>query len=172
VLGMVAVCVYRPLGESLLRWIARWRRAEPIARKLEEAYEALYALTRPAKLAAATLVATGAWGLECVALHVIVRGFPDGQLAWEASTFAYAASTIAGALAMMPGGLGITEVGMTGLLQILGAPSLSAASATAVTLLVRLATLWFAVVLGLAALGVWRALRRRDARAAASRPGH
>ena len=42
-----------------------------------------------------------------------------GGLGWDASFFAYSASTIAGAVAMMPGGLGVTEAGMTGLIEAL-----------------------------------------------------
>ena len=74
--------------------------------------------------------------------------------------FAYSASTLAGALAMMPGGLGVTEAGMTALLQHARRRGDAPAVATAATILVRFATLWFAVVIGAAALGVYRAMQR------------
>ena len=84
-------------------------------------------------------------------------------MSWDGATFAYAASTLAGAMAMMPGGLGVTEVGMTALLQTLGGPSMHPAVATATTMLVRIATLWFAVAIGLLALALHRARRPRVA---------
>ena len=72
-----------------------------------------------------------------------------------------AASTIVGALAMMPGGLGVTDAGMTGLLQALGGSAMDPAIATAATMLVRLATLWFAVGIGLCAFGIYKLTRPR-----------
>jgi uncharacterized protein (TIRG00374 family) len=76
--------------------------------------------------------------------------------------FAYAASTVVGALAMMPGGLGVTDAGMTGLLQALGHGAVTPAIATATTILVRLATLWFAVAVGLVAFGAYKLTRSRS----------
>jgi uncharacterized protein (TIRG00374 family) len=108
-----------------------------------------------------TAVAVVAWGLECAALHIILLGLGGDLLTWYASTFAYSASTIAGAVAMMPGGLGVTEASMTGLLQALGDDRMTPAVATAATILVRIATLWYAVAIGVAALGLFRLIRGR-----------
>jgi uncharacterized protein (TIRG00374 family) len=124
--------------------------------RLREAYESLHTLTRPYTLLYATALSTLAWGLEVVGLGVILMGFEGVTLGWEATSFAYSASTIVGALAMMPGGLGVTEAGMTGLLSALGDEAMTPAVATAATMLVRLATLWWAVLIGLLAFGVYR----------------
>ena len=50
---------------------------------------------------------------------------------------------------------------MTALLQTLGGDSISAPVAGATTILVRIATLWFAVVIGMAALALHRVTRTR-----------
>jgi len=162
--GMVAVCAYRPLGEAILRMGERIGPIAKIAHKLHEAYESLLTMLRPAPLLFGTGLAVLAWGLECAALYVIVHGFPGLTLSWDAAVFAYAASTIVGALAMLPGGLGVTEAGMTGLLQTLGGASMTKEVATAATILVRLATLWFAVAIGMVALALFRAQQKRAAR--------
>jgi uncharacterized protein (TIRG00374 family) len=151
---------WRPLGELLLRVIARLPLVKRLAPRLREAYEALLALTRPAPLLVATALATVSWGLECAALGVLLDALPGGGLAWNADVFAYSASTIAGALAMMPGGLGVTEAGMTGLIQTLSSGRIDEAAATAATMLTRLATLWWAVLVGGVALAVLRRLGR------------
>jgi len=152
-------CAWRPLGLAILRLCDRLPVIKKIAPKLREAYDALQVLVRPAPLGVATVLSLGAWGLEVVSLWVIVRGFPGVELGWLESTFGYAVPTIVGALAMMPGGLGVTEAGMTGVLETMG---LEAPVATASTMLVRLATLWWAVVLGLFALSLHRrAMMRR-----------
>lgn len=147
---------WRPLGELGFAVAGRLPGVRRVVPKLREAYESLRAMIRPAPLAVATLLGVVAWGLEVLSLAVIVAGFPGVSLGWEETTFAYSASTIAGALAMMPGGLGVTEAGMTGLLQALGGPGMTAAIATATTMLVRLATLWWAVIVGFVALGLFR----------------
>lgn len=164
--GVLLLCSYRPLGHFTLDLIERIAWFRKLGNKLREAYDALLDMTRPVPLLIGTALAFLAWGLECGSLYAIVHGFEGVHMSWDAATFAYSASTIAGAVAMMPGGLGVTEVGMTALLQTLGGPAMRPAVATASTILVRLATLWFAVVIGVVALGIYRALYR-PARAAA-----
>lgn len=157
---MVAVFAYRPLGEALLRFAERFRTFARFVHKVREAYEALLSMLRPGPLLFGSLLAMLAWSLECGTLYAIVHGFPGTTLPWDAAVFAYSASTIAGALAMLPGGLGVTEAGMTGLLQALGGSAVTKEIATAATILVRLATLWFAVGIGMIALSIFRAQRR------------
>jgi len=159
VAGILAACAYRPLGEFGLRIAARLPVVGKLAPRLRDAYESLFTMTRPAPLAVGTTLAVIAWALEALGLWAIVRGFPGCSIGFDASAFAYATSTIAGALAMMPGGLGVTEAGMTGMLQTLGGAGLTPSIATAATILVRIATLWWAVALGGAALALFRRTR-------------
>ncbi|HEX5063643.1 MAG TPA: flippase-like domain-containing protein, partial [Kofleriaceae bacterium] len=67
----------------------------------------------------------------------------------------YAGTTIAGALSFLPGGLGVTEGAMS-MALVKGAAKLDPSTAVAATLLTRLATLWFAVVIGVAFLALAR----------------
>jgi uncharacterized membrane protein YbhN (UPF0104 family) len=156
--ALLAVCAYQPLGHLLLDLASRLPFLARMSGRLREAYASLWSMTRPAPLAIGSLAALFGWSLECASLHAIVHGFAGAQLNWDASTFTYSASTLAGALAMMPGGLGVTEVGMTTLLTTLGGGTIRPSVASATAILVRLATLWFAVVLGVLALFVYRRL--------------
>ena len=61
------------------------------------------------------------------------------------ATFIYAFSTIIGAVSMLPGGLGTTEGSLTGLSILTGVPR---DIAVASTFIIRVATLWFAVIVG------------------------
>ncbi len=158
---VVAVCAYRPLGELILRLAERVPLLSKAAAAFRAAYESLLTMMRPSALLLGTLIAFVAWSLECATLYVIVHGFEGVTLPWDAAIFAYSFSTIAGALTMMPGGLGVTDAGMTGLLQALGGAAMRPAIATAATILVRLATLWFAVAIGLVAFAVYRAMQRK-----------
>jgi uncharacterized protein (TIRG00374 family) len=160
VLAIVLGCTVRPLGEFALARLSRIRFAARFVPKLREAYGALHTLTRPVPFLIGWLYALLGWTLECVATWVLLDGFEGAHVGWDGATFGYAAGTLAGALAMLPGGLGVAEVGMAGLFRA-AAPALSVATATAATILVRLSTLWFGVVLGALALFVLRATHTR-----------
>lgn len=152
--ALVAAVASRPLvlwGLRVLERLPPRRLTAVLSPKLRELYESTYALVRPAPLVLCTGLSIGAWFCECLAFYLIVRGCPEGA---EASlllcTFIYAMMTVAGALVFVPGGLGVTEGGMVLLLSQLAA--LPRDSAVAATLVIRIQTLWFAVLLGVAAL--------------------
>jgi len=94
------------------------------------------------------------WGMEAMVLVVAARSIGSSLDAGTA-LLAHSAGTIAGAVSMIPGGLGLTELTLGGLLTT----RLPVADATAITILMRLATLWFAVCIGAVALAFTR--RRR-----------
>jgi uncharacterized protein (TIRG00374 family) len=123
--------------------------------KLHEAYDSLTTLVRPSNLLLPAVLSIGAWALECVSLWVVLRGFGQSTPLGLA-TFFYATSTLAGALVPVPGGLGVTETSLQEQMQALGhvAPAVS----TGAMILVRFATLWFAVLVGFGALSL---LKRR-----------
>ncbi len=125
--------------------------------KLHRAYESLAVLLRPSNLVLPTLLSVCAWAMECAALWVILKGFGQST-GFGLATFFYATSTLAGALVPVPGGLGVTEASLQGQLQELG--HVSPTASTASMILVRFATLWFAVLVGFLALTI---LRRRHA---------
>jgi uncharacterized protein (TIRG00374 family) len=56
---------------------------------------------------------------------------------------------VVGAVSALPGGIGAAEASIAGMLVLVA--GLTGAQAAAATLLIRLATLWFGVALGLAA---------------------
>lgn len=63
----------------------------------------------------------------------------------QTAVFVYAFAMLVGSLSFLPGGLGTNEAAMITLLVMNGVPDAGAVTAT---LICRLATLWFAVVLG------------------------
>jgi uncharacterized protein (TIRG00374 family) len=125
-----------------------------VAPKIGEALSGLRAITAPAQLIWPTLLSVAAWSLEGLGLWVIVRGF-SFEAPLGMTMFFYATATLAGALVPVPGGLGVTEKLLEEqLLRLGGVPS---AISTASMMLVRFATLWFAVAVGFAALALLRA---------------
>jgi len=159
--AIVLACSYRPFGNFLLGVTARLPVVSRLTPKLRVAYDSLLAMLRPSALFVGTAIAFVAWGLECGALYVIARDFPGVSLGIPASVFAFSASTLAGAAAMIPGGLGVSEVSMTGLVIALGGAGTTRTVALTITLVTRLVTFWFAVAVGLVAVLYRVASRRR-----------
>lgn len=92
-----------------------------------------------------TILGILAWILECLAMYLTVREF-GGQLNLVLSTFIFSFASLAGAVSMIPGGLGIAEVTISGLLQYFG---MKTTEAVGVSIVIRLATLWYGAFLGL-----------------------
>jgi len=92
-----------------------------------------------------TGVSVIAWGAEGLAFWLCLRALDFTQLGVASAVAVYALSTVIGALLFLPGGIGVTEASLAGLLIAAGA---SGDVATAATVLIRLVTLWFAVGLG------------------------
>jgi uncharacterized protein (TIRG00374 family) len=158
-IGGIVILSIRPLARGVIRLFGRIPRIGPkLAPKLLDMHDHLANLIRPWPLFWATAVGVAGWLCECVGFWLIVRGFPDVAISFGLATFIYAATTVAGALSFLPGGLGVTEASMT-LMLVRTAGKSTAVAATIVT---RLCTLWFAVVIGLIALAF---LRRRMPRA-------
>jgi uncharacterized membrane protein YbhN (UPF0104 family) len=157
--GMVALLllfVFVPaLGETVLAGVEKFPGGRLIAPKARQAYAALRVLAGPSALVVPTLLSLVAWGLECVALWVVCLGL-DHAVSLSVGFFTYAVATIAGAVMMLPGGVGGTEATMEALLLQLSAPRMPREAAAAATLVVRFATLWFAVIVGVIALAVFR----------------
>jgi uncharacterized membrane protein YbhN (UPF0104 family) len=112
-------------------------------------------LVRPRLLLGATAIGVVAWLGECAAFFLILGGL-GLTLSVElflVATLVLAASSLAGALSMLPGGLGVAEASVAGMLLLLvNEAPMDSGLATAATLLIRFATLWFAVLLGGVAL--------------------
>jgi len=91
-----------------------------------------------------------AWGAEGVAFYYIMHVL-GSDMPLQVALFIYAFSMLVGALSFLPGGLGGTEATMVALLML---NNVAQSQAVAATVLIRLATLWFAVALGVIALSI------------------
>jgi glycosyltransferase 2 family protein len=164
--GLVLLAWPRPTRAGI-ELVTRPQRLRRWRAPLHELYAGLAALCRPRTLVIATALAIPAWACECIGFAEIVNGFPGAHVDLGVAVVIYAATTIAGALSFLPGGLGVTEGAMIVLL-VRAAHHLDGSTALDATLLTRLATLWFAVLLGVGCLAV--AQRRARRHAAANRP--
>jgi glycosyltransferase 2 family protein len=100
----------------------------------------------------AVSLGTVSWLGEGIGFYFILTGLglPATIETLTNAVFILAFSTVIGAVSALPGGLGASEASIAGMLVLVGGAD--AAVASAATLLIRLATLWFGISLG---LGVW-----------------
>ncbi len=136
-----------------------------LAPKFGEAARSSRALLGGRLLGAGLALGAVAWACECAGYWLAFRGFGEAAPTFPVSIFAYAFSTVLGVVS--PGGLGPTDIGLVELARQF-TPGLSREVATAASFLVRLCTLWFAVILGARALLGFRKLLDVDVEEARS----
>lgn len=172
-------------GLVLLAWplplqvVIRWMKSRPgtaarLAPRVETAQKSLRIVASPTALIVPTLLSIVGWGAEGYSLWLLLQGF-GATASVSLAMFFYATATLAGALVPVPGGLGVAE----GLIQsqLVEIGQVESGAATGAMLMIRFATLWWAVLVGFAALGVLRLLYpklfvvRREGRDLIQAPG-
>jgi uncharacterized protein (TIRG00374 family) len=152
----------RTISMRIIAFFERLKLFSKISHRIHTAYDSIYQLVRLKGLLVAVLISVIAWFFECLGFYLVINSFGIENLLHIGifvATFIYGFSTIAGSITMLPGGLGATDASITGLLVLLSIPkNISAAS----TILIRAATLWFAVVVGIAAILVYQRTAHRQ----------
>jgi uncharacterized protein (TIRG00374 family) len=144
--------IFPSLFQGLLRILKRFSWGRGLESPLQEAYGTLHDLMGFRLLLGASLLGLVAWFFECLAFQMVFSGL-GLEISLFKATFIYAFSTLAGALSMLPGGIGAAEGSMAGLLLMIQIPK---AQATTATIIIRICTIWFAVILGYGFLRAYR----------------
>ncbi len=155
VVATLVAVQYPPFVLLCLRCLERLPVVGTYADQLRGLYRNSRQLTRPLPLFVTTVLSVASWGLECVGMWVVLRGF-DAEVGLVIAAFVFAFSSILGALSLIPGGFGVTEGSMTGLLVYFGVNATTAVSAT---LVIRAATLWFVAAAAVLIYSHFRARR-------------
>jgi len=151
------------VAERILSRLPLLDRLAPHVRVFHGASSELLGL-RP--LVAGTGISFVSWGFECSAVYLcsVALGV---QRPFLMVVFIFAVSSLVGVGSMLPGGIGAAEAGLTGMFD--GLAGLPAGLAVALTFLIRLATLWFATLIGIVGLFVVRAFVGGEAGLSAAR---
>ena len=151
---LVAVARHRPTAMALLRLGGRIPFVRRFVPQLEEFYEATRVLLSPRAVILMGALSAFSWFFEVLGFYFTLVGLGldgNGDLLLK-SAFILPIATLASAILLTPGGLGVAEGGITGLSIALLDMSKSAAAVG--TLIIRFATLWFGVIVGLIAFAV------------------
>jgi uncharacterized protein (TIRG00374 family) len=145
---LIVIISNKKVALAILKLLEKNRFLDKHLQKFNNAYESSFQLLKFRVLIYMTLVSVISWLAECLGYYIILRNFGiENSFLWAA--FSYAFATIAGAISMLPGGLGVTEGSLTFMLIKNGQ---SKEFAVATTFIVRVVTLWFAVIVGIFSL--------------------
>lgn len=113
----------------------------------------------PKPMLISTAISVPGWFMECIELWFLLSilsgaGLPSLTLAsmglLVSATFVHSTASIIGAVTMSPGGVGTYEITSVALITYLLA--LGETLASAATILIRVVTLWFSIIVGFFAL--------------------
>jgi len=157
----IIILSIRSLSLKLIGFLGRFVFLKKHTEKIFLAYESIYQMIRIKPLFIATAISIISWFFECFGFYLVINIFSQStglEISMLSATFIYAFSTLIGAIAMLPGGVGITEASLTGLLVFSKIPKdISVASA----IIIRLATLWFAVLVGIVSVFLYQRLTNK-----------
>jgi len=161
-LGFLAVAVFgiavlRSERLSLLaeRVLLKLPILDRFAPHLRDFHGASNTLLGMGPLVVGTIISFLSWGLECFGVYLCTVGLGLDQ-PFLLVVFVFAVSSLLGVVSMLPGGIGAVEAGLA--VQFVTLAGLSRGTAGALTFVIRLATLWFATLIGIVGLLVVRAV--------------
>lgn len=157
--GVIAWITCRP---GLLTRVVElvWRRVGRGARffvRLRRMTKGLVPFMKPKILVSSIVLGMGGWFLEGVAFYTLLIWLGEDVPLWTATAI-FLAAVLSGALSGLPGGLGGTEAASVALLLLQG---VSLETALLATVIIRITTLWYAVLIGLIILPFSEAESRR-----------
>jgi len=153
--GIIVAIQVRPLALWGLALGHKLPLVNRFADKLSAFYESSYFLLQPKYLFTSVLIGVVSWASQGIGFYLVLLGFgaEGGVDSMLTAVSAFNMSMVVGAVVATPGGLGGVESSLAALsIQLL---DLSRPAAAAAALVIRFATLWFGVVIGLFSLALW-----------------
>jgi uncharacterized protein (TIRG00374 family) len=151
---LIAFAILIPVGlfiavksDTVSNWIISFleKRTGKYSANIRTLHNTFKTMLKPASITTISIFSAFGWFFECLGMYIVVLAFRE-QISLTAASFVYSFASLAGGLSFIPGGLGITEGSISGLLQISG---FAPATAVGIAIVVRIGTMWFAAILGL-----------------------
>jgi len=151
-LVIIVIISNKRLALPIINLFEKIKFLEKYLHNIHTAYTSSNQLLKIKPLLLMTFVSLISWGFECLGYYFILLNFQiDFGLIW--ASFSYSFATIIGAISMLPGGLGVTEGSLTFMLI---QENISKDVAVATTFIVRVVTLWFAVIVGIISVSFYQ----------------
>ena len=116
---------------------------------LSDSYDVINNSIKPKIFIISSAFSASYWILESIAVYFIFQSFGIDFIELIQIIPTYATSIILGVASFVPGGIGVFEGTLTGLLNIQG---LALSTAVTLTIFIRIFTIWYSVIIGFFAL--------------------
>jgi uncharacterized protein (TIRG00374 family) len=120
------------------------KRAGKYSKDIKTMHATFLQLMNPKNMTLMSFLSAFAWFFECLALYFVIIGFGQ-SIGVILSTFVFSFASLIGAVSMIPGGLGVAEATISGMLQYFGITSTISVGAM---IIIRFGTLWYGAILG------------------------
>ena len=140
---------YRPASELFFNRITKTKFFSKYVENMSEFYEIIQKSTNVKVATICILLAITYWFLISVAVYYTLIAFDINILDYFKVLAIYATSTLLGAISFVPGGIGVTEGTLAGLLTLEG---IGVSVALILSVMIRIFTLWYSAFIGFIAL--------------------
>ena len=140
---------YRPASELFFKRITKTKFLSKYIESVLESYEIVQKSTNVKVATICILLAVSYWFLISIAVYYTLIAFDINTLDYFKVLAIYATSSLLGAISFIPGGIGITEGTLAGLLTLEG---IDVSTALILSVMIRVLTLWYLVCIGFIAL--------------------
>lgn len=114
-------------------------------KSMSESYEIIRSSCRGKIAFLCSLITIVAWLVHALAIYFIVLALGIDKISYLQIVPLFSLSSLLGAVSLIPGGLGVTEASMAGLFTHYG---IEFGLAVGVAIIIRIFTLWYAVIVG------------------------
>ena len=144
-----AVISSRTIFNHIISLVGRIKFLRRFEDPLSDSYETVRISTRGKMAFVGITTSSISWLLESLAVYCILLAFDIDIINYFAVVATYASSLILGAASFIPGGLGVAEGSLLGMLSSQG---VEISMAFVLVVLIRVFTLWYSVIVGLFSL--------------------
>ena len=143
------------LFTSLIEITSKIKFLSKFSNSFSDSYDVISISIKPKIFIISSLFSALYWILESIAVYFILESFGINFFEFYQVITTYATSIILGVASLIPGGIGVSEGTLIGLLSLQG---LTISSAVSLTIFIRIFTLWYSVLVGFFALKLSGAL--------------
>ena len=136
---------YRPLFEFILKRIVKLKYFSKFSDNLDESYKILKNSTSPKISLISISLSISYWIIISFSVYLILLAFNIESLSFLKSIAIYPTSVLIGVISFIPGGIGVTEGSLAGLLTLQG---IDVSLALVLSVVIRIFTMWFTVLIG------------------------
>ena len=140
---------YRPAFDLFLGLIAKRKFFSKYIENISDSYEIIKKSTSVKSFTICILLSIAYWSIISAGVYYILAGFGIDMIDYLKILSIYTSSAFLGAITFIPGGIGVTEGSLTGLLSIQG---VDISLALVASVMIRLFTFWYGICIGFISL--------------------